>query len=96
MSPRNISFYTQRALDFMTEFQRLNQKARTISFFRIITFIGFLIFFVSAANRGNLAMLILSIILFIIIFGLLVNKHNQVKYLSKQNGFMSQINEEEI
>ena len=96
MSPRNFSFYKQRAEDFLKESQKLNRKAGTISFLRIITFVSFLVIFVIAANQGNLFLLILSAIIFILIFGFLVNRHDRIKYKVKQNGFLSQINEDEI
>lgn len=96
MSPRNFSFYKQRAADFLKESQKLNRKAGTISFLRIITFVSFLVILVIAANQGNLFLLILSAIIFILIFGVLVNRHDRIKYKVKQNGFLSQINEDEI
>jgi hypothetical protein len=96
MSPRNFSFYKQRADFFLQESQKLNRKARTISFLRIITFVSFLVILLRAANQGNLFLLIMPAIIFILIFGFLVNRHDRIKYKVKKNGFLSQINEEEI
>jgi ABC-type Na+ transport system ATPase subunit NatA len=96
MVPADISFYKKRVNDFYEKSLKSKQKAKYISFFRLITFIGFLVISVIAANRGDLIMLSVSVILFLLFFIFLVNKHHQVNYSFKHYGYLSAINEEEI
>lgn len=96
MALAKIPFYRNRADLFLSESQKSHRKSQYISMFRIVSFLGFLILVVLAANRGDLALLILTTILFIILFGVLVNLHDRVRYSMKQSEFLSRINEEEI
>ncbi|MBS0001319.1 MAG: DNA mismatch repair protein MutS [Cyclobacteriaceae bacterium] len=96
MALAKIPFYRNRADLFLSESQKAHRKSQYISMFRIVSFLGFLILVVLAANRGDLALLILTTILFIILFGVLVNLHDRVRYSMKQSEFLSRINEEEI
>jgi hypothetical protein len=96
MSPQNISFYKKRADGFLLRSQKYNRRARTISILRIITFVSFLVITIGAANQGNLPLLILSLIFFILIFGLLVNLHERIRRTARQYDFLLRINEEEI
>jgi hypothetical protein len=82
--------------DFYEKSLKSKQKAQYISFFRMITFIGFLVISLIAANRGDLIMLSVSVILFLLFFIFLVNKHHQVDYSFKHYGYLSAINKEEI
>jgi ABC-type multidrug transport system fused ATPase/permease subunit len=96
MESDRTNFYNNRAVHFLKESQKSNRQSQYISFFRIIIFAAFLILVVLAADNRDPYLLGLTSAIFFLLFGVMVNVHDRVKYSAKQYGFLSRINEEEI
>ncbi len=96
MSQTDIPFYKQRAYEFILKSKNFNKKARLISLVRLITFLSMIVISLMAADSGNIYLLFLTLIVFIIVFSILVYFHNQISFLSRHFKFLSQINEDEI
>lgn len=96
MSETRASFFATRVEILRTESQKLEQKATTLSWIRVCSFLIFLIAFVFFANAREIQSMLLSVLVFIPLFGWIIRKHNQAKFGLAQHLALVVINENEI
>lgn len=89
-------FFQVRMENFNRQIDELKSKFNAFSFYRIATFVVFLTGSILCIKSGQLFLLFILAILFILIFGLLVNHHNRISKKKKISQLLSEINEEEI
>lgn len=94
---------TQKASLFLERINRisntidvLKSRYNTLSFFRILVFVLFLIFAILSLKDESVGGLLLSIILFLILFIFLVRKHNKINRSKILNQELLEINREEV
>ncbi len=93
---KKAAFFQARAQDFSKQTEALQSRYNTISFFRIIVFVVFTFLVVwSISNRDFILIFIFSS-LFLIVFGLIVRYHNQIKKNMDLCQKIHDINDEEV
>jgi hypothetical protein len=88
--------YQQNAEDYRQQLSQFSSKDQRLSWSRTILFVLFLVAVVFFANQQNSDALLLSILVFVIIFPLLVRYHNRLKKRKFHLESLVQINEEEL
>ncbi|MEM7548718.1 MAG: DNA mismatch repair protein MutS [Bacteroidota bacterium] len=88
--------FESRAGHFKKTSEQLSRKHSLIAVFRILIFVLSVIFVFYFANERDYVALAVTVFLFPVPFGFLVNYHNKIAYQRNQAKFISQINEEEI
>lgn len=88
--------FEDRALHFK-DLQKIKSKQyNQLSAIRVLFFLSFLIGVVLLINNETYLVSAILILFFPFIFGLLVRRHNRVKFERDQNGFLHTINLEEV
>jgi len=90
------AFFKSRSDNYYSSYLNLKDKLKSLAFFRVVTFISFLVIVTISANYSNLLGVIISTILFILVFVLLVKQFNNTQYLANHNEFLSKINSDEL
>ncbi len=91
-----IKFFKERILSYEKRIKTLKSKFNDFSIYRLGVFIAFSAFAIWCLNVRLLTPLLFSIPIFIVIFGLIVKKHNQIKKEMELNKKLLDINQEEI
>lgn len=90
-----INFFNDRADRFDEQIKTLKVKFNTFSIYRIAAFVLFLIIVIVLLNYGQPALAAVFVVLFVVVFGVLVNFHNKVKRELETTQQLAQINREE-
>ena len=90
------SIFTKRIQHFTEEFQALNSKHKSLSLLRVILFVALVCLVVYAANTRNPYLLSGTIIVFVVVFGIVIQIHNRIKFKHQNTLFAKKINEEEV
>ena len=90
-----INFFEERSQNISRQIKALKATYNNYSIYRVIIFIGFTILAILFLNLRLLAPLILLVVVFIILFGLVVKKHNRIKKLAGLRQKLYEINIEE-
>ena len=77
--PSISNWYQQNIEDYTGKSDALQKKYNHFSFLRIAVFFLFIALIITSISIGNIETLVGSFILFGLVFGTLVNRHNQVK-----------------
>ncbi len=93
---KKVNFFHAKALDFDQQVSNLKSKYNTFSFYRIVTFVAFFIAAIFCIKYGLGMLLFADVVLFILLFGLLVNRHNKILKAKNISQLLSDINNEEI
>lgn len=88
--------YQKRFNDFNHSAKSLKSDSNKFSTLRVVLFIAFTITFVYAANVGNGNLLLSSFLVFVILYLVLLKKHQAVKRNLLIMGNLSQINADEV
>ena len=89
-------FFYERERSFNQQIEILKSKFNTISLYRIGLFVSFLIVALWCLNVKVLAPLLFTVVIFIIVFGLVVKKHNQIKRMIELCQKLLELNQEEV
>lgn len=89
-------FYTESLKELTRKCASLEQKAARLSWIRVVTFCAFIISAVYFANAREIQLMLLSVLLFLPVFGWIVRKHNRFKFALAQQQFLIIINENEL
>ena len=89
-------FFHKRVLKYSQQIEVLKSRFNTYSFYRIGLFVAFLIIAIIFLNVKLLMPLIFAIVIFIIVFGLVVKNHNQIKKERDLNQKLYELNQEEV
>ncbi len=89
-------FFDSRINIYNSRYSNLNARLKSLSFLRVVTFITYMVVLLISANYSNLPGVILSTLLFILIFVLLVKMFNNTQFRANHNKFLSRINSEEL
>jgi DNA mismatch repair ATPase MutS len=90
------AFFESRINIYHSRYLNLRAKLRSLAFLRVVTFITYLVVLLISANYSNLTGVILSTLLFILIFVLLVKLYNNTQFLANHKKFLSKINSDEL
>lgn len=90
------AFFNSRSNEYHSRYLRLKDKLKSLAFFRVLTFITFLIIVTVSANYSSLFGVIISTVLFIIVFVLLVKWFNNTQLQANHNKYLSKINSDEL
>lgn len=90
-----INFFNARADSFEVQIKILKERFNALSIWRIATFILFLVAAIVMLNYNEAGFILLLAVIFVVVFGLLVNRHNKVKRELETTKQLSQINREE-
>lgn len=93
---KKVKFFRLRALSYDQKIIELTSKFNAFSFYRIVTFSVFFVGAILCIKYGMVLLLSIAVVLFILVFGLLVNYHNKIAKNKKISQLLSQINNEEI
>lgn len=91
-----INFFEERGQSLEQQIETLKSRYNDYSIYRVIIFIGFTACAIWFLNLKLLIPVILSVIVFIIVFGLVVKKHNRIKKLRNLRQKLYEINKEEV
>ena len=91
-----IKFFEGRGQRLEKQIETLKSRYNDYSIYRVIIFIGFAVGAIWLLNLKLLAPVILSVVVFIIVFGLVVQKHNRIKRLRALHQKLFEINIEEV
>ncbi len=89
-------FFNNRAEALTTQVSSLKSKYNAYSIYRILIFIGFLVITILTIKAGLGFWLFIETLTFVVVFGLLVNRHNKIKNEKVLNERMHDINIEEV
>jgi DNA mismatch repair ATPase MutS len=90
------AFFKSRSNTYHSRYLNLKAKLKSLAFLRVVTFISFLVIVTVSANYSNLMGVIVSTVLFILIFVVLVKLYNNTQFLANHNKFLSNINSDEL
>ena len=90
------TFFKSRSSTYHSRYLNLKAKLKSLAFLRVVTFITFLVVLTISANYSNLMAVILSTVLFILIFVALVKTFNKTQFQANHNQFLSKINSDEL
>ncbi|WP_176214735.1 MutS-related protein [Reichenbachiella faecimaris] len=90
------NIYKTRLLDLQRKSQGLEQKANSLSWIRVLTFIVFIVGVIYFANVREVQNMLLCFVALVPIFGLIVRKHNKAKFSLAQHQHLITINENEL
>ena len=91
-----IATFKQKASAYQLEADRLSRQYNRFSFIRLISFALALIALIFFANERNGEAIIVLVLVFPVLFGLLIKKHNQITYKRDHARFLNRINQDEI
>lgn len=91
-----MKFFTERVQDFEQKVTELKSKFNDYSIYRVIIFVAFSVILIWLLNLKLLTPLLLTIAIFIVVFGLVVKRHNEIKRVIQLNQNLLEINKEEI
>lgn len=96
MREKQIAFYKNLELEFLRSRDALHKKHKQISFLRIILFLASAGIAYQAFTTGHQSAGVLTVVIFIFLFGLLVNHHQKTG--AKRNHYenLASVNSEEI
>lgn len=89
-------FFHEKAAYINRQIDELKSKYKAFSIYRMATFVIFLTLAILFIKSGQGLLLFIVAALFILIFGLLVNKHNRISKKKKISQLLSEINKEEL
>jgi len=90
------STFNKRVGYFENEHSLYHREHKSLATMRLMWFIVFAISVVYAANIREPFLLFILIVVFIISFGLILNRHKKIKFKSQSSLLMKQLNEEEL
>jgi len=90
------AFFKSRSDNYHSRYLNLKAKLKSLAFLRVVTFISFLVILTISANYSNFIAVIVSTVLFILIFVLLVKLYNNTQFQANHNKFLSKINSDEL
>ena len=90
------SVFTKRIQHFTEEFESLNSKHKSLSLLRVVLFVALIGLVVYAANSRNPYLLSGTIIVFVVVFSIVMQVHNRIKFKRQNTLFAKKINEEEL
>ncbi len=90
------AFFESKINTYHSRYLNLKAKLKSLAFLRVVTFIAYLVILLVSANYSNLAGVILSTFLFILIFVLLVKLFNNTQFMANHTKFLSKINSDEL
>jgi len=88
--------FEERVQRFREKFVKLRKRNQVYSIVRILLFVLFVIATVYFANAREITWLIVSVVLFVVVFIIIIKKHNRLKFLLKHTDNLVLINELEI
>ena len=94
--PSISNWYRQNIQNFTGQSDVLQKKSNRFSFLRLTVFFLFITLIITSISIGNINALLAAFILFGLIFGTLVNRHNQVKAQKLHFDNLVVLNEHEI
>lgn len=92
---KKAKYFHLKALNFDQHIDALGSKFNAFSFYRIVTFVVFFVAAILCIKYGLLFLLCITVVLFVLIFGLLVNHHNKIAKKKKISQLLSEINKQE-
>lgn len=90
------AIYSQRLEEFKASAEQLKSESKKLSWFRVLSFIIFIVSFVYTANLGNGAALLYIFLAFIAVYLFLLKKHEVCKKKLLVTNSLVQVNEDEI
>ncbi len=93
---KKAKYFQLKALNFDQQVIELTSMFNTFSFYRIVTFVVFFVGAILCIKYGLGLLLFVAVVLFVFIFGLLINHHNKIAKKKKISQLLSQINKEEV
>jgi hypothetical protein len=90
------AFFKSNSKTFHSKHLNLKAKLKSLAFLRVVTFITYLVILTISANYSNLTAVIISTLLFIVIFVTLVKLFNNTQFQANHNLFLSKINSDEL
>ncbi|MEP3387066.1 MAG: hypothetical protein ABJO02_02705 [Reichenbachiella sp.] len=90
------NYYESRLEELRQKSVGLEQNATRLSWIRVIIFCAFIVAAVYFANAREIQLMILSVLLFVPVFGWIIQKHNKFKFALAQHQFLVAINENEL
>jgi hypothetical protein len=90
------AFFKSKSKTYHSNYLNLKAKLKSLAFLRVVTFITYLVVLTISANYSNLIAVILSTILFILIFVTLVKLFNNTQFQANHNKYLSKINSDEL
>ena len=90
------TIFEQRKEKFEALSKSYANRYNQIATIRISLFIAFLVALIWFANAGDYAIVTGMVLFFPLVFGLIVRRHNKVRFNRDQNGFLSGINDQEV
>jgi hypothetical protein len=93
---KHMSIYENKILQYKTTLARLEETLNRISTLRLVVFLVAAVLIIVLANQRMVAGMVLASVLFIFVFGALVNQYNEADALKRLTTFLKEINEQEI
>ncbi|MDA0196649.1 MAG: hypothetical protein O2887_16695 [Bacteroidetes bacterium] len=90
------STFTKRVAHFENEYSIYHREHKSLAAIRIALFLAFVVAGIYAGNIREPFLLFIFIVVFIISFGLILNRHNKIKFKSQSALLLKQLNEEEL
>ena len=90
------AFFKSKSKTYHSRYLNLKAKLQSLAFLRVVTFISYLVILTISANYRILSLVILSTLLFILIFILLIKRFNNTQFKANHNKFLSKINSDEL
>ena len=91
-----LSVFNESIAICENEYRKCQRVFSWLSYLRVALVLAALVLFVFFANARDIQSIVLLLVLFPLLFGWLVSRHNKVKYRRDQAGFMIKINKDEI
>ena len=91
-----IKFFKSRIEQHSSSYLKYKKQLKYLAFIRLLTFIIYAIAVIVAANKSNLLVVVISTVLFIILFGFLIKLYNVTQYMVQHYRFLKKINSDEI
>jgi DNA mismatch repair ATPase MutS len=93
---QKISFYKSRSDQYLSSLLKHKETLKYLAFFRVLSFVIFLIAIIISADKSNLLMVIVSALVFIPLFIFLIKLYNIIQYAVQHNQILRKINEDEV
>lgn len=89
-------FFKEQNRSHSERYEQLNRSALKVAYLRVVVFLLAIIGFVYFINSRELSLALAILFVFFLAFGLLVKRHNKLRFKRDQHDYLAQINNEEL
>lgn len=89
-------FFESRLASLLEKSPNLEKKVSALSWIRVLTFALFITAFIYFANAREIQNMFIAFLAFVPLFGWIVRKHNQAKFILAQHQYLIIINQNEV